>query len=78
MLGLEAPGAQTALLGPHIRTVTDRDPTQIGLGGNRMMGRGFVPITPPPGENNIEVDAEASLAAIIEEVRRALTAGKSP
>ena len=77
VLGLEAPGAQTALLGPHIRTVADRDPTRIGLGGNRMMGRGFVPITPPPGENNIDVDAEASLAAIIEEVRRALTAGKS-
>ena len=77
VLGLEAPGAQTALLGPHIRTVADRDPTDIGLGGNRLMGRGFVPITPPPGENNVAIDAEASLPAIIDEVRRALTAGKS-
>ena len=76
VLGLEAPGAQTALLGPHVRTITDRDPTDIGLGGNRLMGRGFVPITPPPGENNIDVDAEASLAAIIEEVRREITAGR--
>ena len=76
-LGLEAPGAQTALLGPHIRTVSDRDPTNIGLGGNRMRGRGFVPITPPPGENNIDADAEASLPAIVEEVRRLLTTGKS-
>ncbi len=76
VLGLEAPGAQTALLGPHIRTIADRDPTQIGLGGNRMRGRGFVPITPPPGDNNIDADAEASLPVIIEEVRRALTGGK--
>ena len=77
VLGLEAPGAHTALLGPHIRTTDDRDPTSIGLGGNRMMGRGFVPITPPPGENNLEIDAEASLPAITEEVRRQITAGKS-
>lgn len=76
ILGLEAPGAQTALLGPHVRSIADRDPTDIGFGGDRMMGRGFVPITPPPGENNVSVDAEASLPAIIEEVRRALTAGK--
>ena len=77
VLGLEAPGAQAALLGPHVRSITDRDPTDIGLGGNRMVGRGFVPITPPPGENNINLDAEASLPAIIEEVRRLLTAARS-
>ena len=76
VLGLEAPGAQTALLGPHVRSIADRDPTDIGLGGNRQMGRGFVPITPPPGENNVDIDAEASLPSIIEEVRRALTGGK--
>ena len=76
VLGLEAPGAQTALLGPHVRTIADRDPTDIGLGGNRLMGRGFVPITPPPGENNVDIDAEASLPAIIEEVRRELTEGR--
>ena len=76
VLGLEAPGAQTALLGPHIRSITDRDPTRIGFGGNRMQGRGAVPITPPAGENNIAVDAEASLPAIIEQVRRALTPAK--
>lgn len=71
-LGLETDGAEASINGPHIRSITDRDRTQIGFGGVRE------PIVPPrgkgpPGANDIVADAEASIPLIIEEVNRLLT-----
>ena len=60
ILGLEADGAQASITGPHIRTIDDRDPMNIGFGGNR---EGVQPrYRPPaePGANDITADAEAS------------------
>ncbi len=80
VLGLEAPGAQYSLTGPGLATLLSRDTMQVGFGG----------IAPPPpgatgraaagrgnaGANDIEIDAEASLKGIIEEVALQLTADK--
>ena len=76
-LGLETGGAQASITGPSLATITDqRDIAKIGFngiqgaGGGGRGGRG--------GGNNtaITADAEASLPAIIEEVKRQLTADK--
>jgi len=71
-LGLETEGAQVSLIGPGLSTLLSRDPTNIGFGG--------IAPTPAGGRGGgaargraIEVDAEASLLPIIEEVRRQLT-----
>ena len=79
VLGLEAPGAQYSLRGPGLASLLGRDAMKIGFGG----------IAPPPpgatgraaeggrgnaGANDIEIDAEASLAGVLEEVKRQLTA----
>jgi thiamine pyrophosphate-dependent acetolactate synthase large subunit-like protein len=75
-LGLEAGGAQAAIIGPALATITaERDTAKIGFngiqgaGGGGRGGRGG-------GGNTITADAEASLPAIIEEVKRQLTADK--
>jgi len=75
-LGLEAPAATVALIAPSLSTLLDRDVTNIGfggiapgVGGNR--GRGNA-----PAGRTIPVDAEASLTAIVEEVRRQLSPDK--
>ena len=69
-LGLEADGAQASIAGPGLSTLLSRDPANIGFGG----------IVPAPGRRGgaasglaIESDAEASLTAIVEEVRRQMT-----
>jgi thiamine pyrophosphate-dependent acetolactate synthase large subunit-like protein len=71
-LGLETPGAQASIIGADLPTiVAQRDTINIGFGG--LDGRGG------RGGNNappIQADAEASLPAIIEEVKRMLTADK--
>jgi hypothetical protein len=75
-LGLEAPAATVALIAPSLSTLLDRDVTNIGfggiapgVGGNR--GRGNA-----PAGRTIPVDAEASLTAIVEQVRRQMSPDK--
>ncbi len=79
VLGLEAAGAQASIRGPHRRTLSDRDVTNIGYGGIREPTSPLVgPRRPsPPGENDITADAEASLPMIVDEVKRLLSAQKS-
>ena len=81
VIGLEAAGAQYSLTGPGLATLLGRDTMKIGFGGiappapdatGRAAGGG----RGNTGANNIEVDAEASLPGIIEEVKRQLTADK--
>jgi len=74
-LGLEAPAATVALMGPTNSTLLNRDVTNIGfggiapgVGGNRGTGRGN-----SPGGRTIDVDAEASLPVVIEEVRKQIS-----
>ena len=73
-LGLEVPAAQVSLTGPSLATLLSRDPTNIGFGGiapgvsRAGGGRGDA-----PRGRTIEIDAEASLPLVIEEVRRQAT-----
>jgi len=72
MLGLETSGSDVSINGPHIRSVSDRDRTEIGFGGVRD------PIIPvfnqgPAGDNDIIADAEESIPLIIAEADRLLT-----
>ena len=77
-LGLEVPAAQVALIGPTVKTLSPhRDVMKVGFGGLRP---GSTPsafrrgprVTP---QRQIEIDAEASLPAIIDHVRRMMTRG---
>jgi thiamine pyrophosphate-dependent acetolactate synthase large subunit-like protein len=77
-LGLEAPAGTVALIGPTLSTLLNRDVTNIGfggiapgVGGNRGTGRGN-----SPGGRTIDVDAEASLPAVVDEVRRQMSPDK--
>jgi len=75
-LGLEAPAAQVSLTGPALSTLLSRDTTNIGFGGiapgvSRAGGGAGA-----PRGRTIEIDAEASLPALIEETRRQMTADK--
>jgi thiamine pyrophosphate-dependent acetolactate synthase large subunit-like protein len=82
-LGLETAGAQAAITGPALSTLLSRDVTNIGFGGiapgastrggGGRGGRGAAPAAPGLA---LAADAEASLPAIIEEVKRQLTADK--
>lgn len=67
VLGLEASGAQAALNGPHLRTLTERDLTEINFGGIRPPVR---PQRDVSGENDLMADAEASLPVIIAAVKK--------
>jgi acetolactate synthase-1/2/3 large subunit len=71
-LGLETGGAQASIVGPDLPTiVARRDSANIGFGGlDGSGGRG--------GNHTsaIQADAEATLPAIIEEVKRLLTSDK--
>ena len=79
-LGLETGGAQAAITGPALsKTAATRDSVNIGFGGTVPggggrgggggKGKGGGNANPP-----VEADAEASLPALIEEVKRQLTA----
>lgn len=67
VLGLEASGAHAGLVGPHLRTLSERDLTRINYGGVRPPVR---PPRNPPGPNDISIDAEASLPLIISAVKK--------
>jgi thiamine pyrophosphate-dependent acetolactate synthase large subunit-like protein len=76
-LGLEARGVQASIIGPDLPTIiAERDPAHIGFGGldpnGNPGGRGVAANAAPP----IQADAEASLPAIIDEVKRQMTADK--
>ena len=83
-LGLEAPAAQASLIGPGLATLLNRDTANIGFGGiapgsgapARGGGGGGRGGATTNNAAPIQVDAEASLPAIIEEVKRQLTADK--
>jgi len=75
VLGLETGGADAAIVGPHRRTLTDRDVTEIGYG---FVRKPPAPITgpyapPPPGRNDMTADAQNSLPRINEALRSKLT-----
>jgi len=75
-LGLGVGGAQASIIGPDLPTiVAQRDVMNVGFGGLDGSGGGRggrVAQTAPP----IQADPEASLPALIEEVKRQLTADK--
>jgi acetolactate synthase I/II/III large subunit len=77
VLGLEAPAAHVSLTGPALSTLLARDTAKIGFGGiapgvsRAGRGRGDA-----PRGRVIEVDAEASLPVLIEEVRRQMTSDR--
>lgn len=76
-LGLETGGAQASITGPSLASITaQRDVAKIGFNG--IQGAGGGGRGNRGGGNNAAstADAEASLPAIIEEVRRQLTADK--
>jgi thiamine pyrophosphate-dependent acetolactate synthase large subunit-like protein len=83
-LGLETAGAQASITGPALATLLSRDVTNIGFGGiapgsggrggGGRGGRGGAGAAAPALA--ITADAEASLPAIIEEVKRQITADK--
>jgi len=79
-LGLEAGGAQASLTGPALSTITaERDTAHIGFNGIQGGGggRGGGGRAGAGGGNAIgPTDAEASLPAIIEQVKLLLTADK--
>lgn len=66
VLGLERPGAQASIQGPHLRTLDDRDLMNIGFGNIRP------PVHPQrdtSGEFDLLADAEASLPTLIGAVK---------
>jgi thiamine pyrophosphate-dependent acetolactate synthase large subunit-like protein len=68
-LGLEVPGAQASVNGPHLRTLDDRDLVGINFGNIRP------PVRPEPdtsGDMDLIADAEASLPLIIEATKKRL------
>jgi acetolactate synthase-1/2/3 large subunit len=77
-LGLETPAADVALLGPRIQALVEtRDVMGVGFGGLRSnsppdrFGRRPIEVA-----RQIEVDAEASLPAILDAVHRQMTASQ--
>jgi thiamine pyrophosphate-dependent acetolactate synthase large subunit-like protein len=76
-LGLEM-GGTVSLRGPDLKTILKtRDPYDIGFGGLAQGVRfGGPPATSENGARVIDVDAEASLAPIVEQVRMQMTPEK--
>jgi thiamine pyrophosphate-dependent acetolactate synthase large subunit-like protein len=77
-LGLEQPNATVSLVGPSLSTLLSRDPANIGFGGiapgvSRAGGAGRGGRGGAAAGRTIDVDAEASLPALIAEVRRQMT-----
>ena len=83
-LDLETQGDEVSIIGPHIRSIPDRDVTSIGFGGIRdpVIPRGSGPpeahdrAAGPLRANDIRADAEASIPKITAEVARLLTKPK--
>jgi thiamine pyrophosphate-dependent acetolactate synthase large subunit-like protein len=82
-LGLEQGGGTVSLVGPSLTTLLSRDPTNIGFGGiapgvSRAggAGRGGRGGGAPAAGRTVQIDAEASLPAIIDEVRRQMSPDK--
>jgi thiamine pyrophosphate-dependent acetolactate synthase large subunit-like protein len=76
-LGLETGGAQASITGPALATITaQRDLMKIGFTGIQGAGGGRGGRGGGGGGNAITADAEASLPALIDEVRRMLTPDK--
>jgi len=79
-LGLEQPGT-VGLVGPSLATLLSRDPTNIGFGGiapgvSRAGGAGRGGRGGGAPGRTVDIDAEASLPTIIDEVRRQMSADK--
>jgi thiamine pyrophosphate-dependent acetolactate synthase large subunit-like protein len=78
VLGLETAGEDVSIIGPHIRTLAERDAAGIGFGGIRDNRTG---VGGTGGEGlrvgDIEADAEASLPQLIAESRRLIDAPKA-
>ncbi|MBJ89932.1 MAG: hypothetical protein CMO98_08755 [Woeseia sp.] len=70
-LGLEAPGAQASIIGPHLRTLDDRDLVGINFGNIRPPVR---PVRDTSGANDMIFDAQASLPLIIAATKKKLDA----
>ncbi|MDX1404835.1 MAG: thiamine pyrophosphate-binding protein [Woeseiaceae bacterium] len=79
LIGLETAGVDAAIIGPHRRSLAGRDPTGIGYGLVREPPTPvWGPYAPPkPGNNDMLADAEASLPAIIAEVKSLLDRDKA-
>ncbi|HEY1303878.1 MAG TPA: thiamine pyrophosphate-binding protein [Vicinamibacterales bacterium] len=80
-LGLEQAGGTVSLVGPSLATLLSRDPTNIGFGGiapgvSRAGGGGRGGRGGAPAGRTVDVDAEASLPAIIDEVKRQMSPDK--
>src|SRR6185369_5822501 len=86
-LGLEQAGGTVSLVGPSLATLLSRDPTNIGFGGiapgvSRAGGGGGGGGGGRGGRGGgapgriVDIDAEASLPAIIDEVRRQMSPDK--
>jgi acetolactate synthase I/II/III large subunit len=77
-LGLETGPADIALLGPRVASLhAARDTAHIGFGGLRG-GGSPEPLSAPDGgiRRTVAVDAEASLAPLLAEARRTMTAAQ--
>jgi thiamine pyrophosphate-dependent acetolactate synthase large subunit-like protein len=77
VLGLEAAGDDVSILGPHIRSLKERDATNIGFGGIRDGRTGIGGTEQGLRVGDVEADAEASLPLLIAESRRLIDAAKA-
>lgn len=81
MLGLETSGAEASIISPGLATIAGRDPTNIAFGGildgGGRGGRGSAGGSGGSGSGgggqHVRADAESSLPALIEEVKRLMT-----
>jgi len=74
VFGIERPGPQASIIGPHLNTVDDRDLTNINFGGIRPPVR---PQQDVSGDYDLIADAEASLPLVIAAAKKRLTAAAS-
>src|SRR5262245_12555816 len=79
-LGLEQAGGTLSLVGPSLATLLSRDTSNIGFGGIApgvsRAGAGRGGRGGGPAGKTLDIDAEASLSAIIDEVRKQMSPDK--